>query len=419
MRHPLTRRTALKASGIAITLPWLESMACGSVSDSGASPQRMVLICSTLGLYSPALFPSHPGRNYRTTEYLKILENHRKDFTLIGGLSHPDQSGKDPHDSEITWLTSARNPGLGGFKNTISVDQFAASQVGNQTRFRSLSLSTFTQKSQSYTTNGVMIPANEKPSAVFEKLFLKGSPREIKKNRQYLAQGRSLLDFVGEQTKALKRKSSTRDHRQLDEFFQAVRKAESDLAESEAWMDRPKPDVNLEKPKDIVDPSDLIGRTQALFNLIPLILETDSTRIVSVVIQGQSTVPKIQGVNAGHHPLSHHGRDPDKIKQLKIIEGRILNCFGSLLNGLGNTTEKGRRLLDSTSVLFGSNLGNANAHDPRNLPILVAGGGFEHGKYVSFDRLNNRPLCNLFVSLLNQFGLETEQFGTSTGPLDF
>jgi hypothetical protein len=155
-----------------------------------------------------------------------------------------------------------------------------------------------------------------------------------------------------------------------------------------------------------------------MMNLIPLILRTDSSRIVTLVIQDHLVVPKIKGVSAEHHNLSHHGRDPDKIKQLKIIEKAILGSFSELLSRMANVSEGDQRLLDTTSVLFGSNLGNANSHDPRNLPIFVAGGGFKHGGYVAHDADNNTPLCNLFVNLLNKTGVESERFGTSTGRID-
>ncbi|MEM1071134.1 MAG: DUF1552 domain-containing protein, partial [Planctomycetota bacterium] len=163
--------------------------------------------------------------------------------------------------------------------------------------------------------------------------------------------------------------------------------------------------------------ADMIGRTRALMNLIPLILQTDSSRIVSVVIQDHFVVPRINGVTTEHHNLSHHGQDPDKIKQLKIIETEILKSYRDLLSTMATSKEGDRRLLDQTSVLFGSNLGNANAHDPRNLPILLAGGGYEHGRFIAHDAKNNTPLCNLFVNLLNNMGIETDRFGTSTGTL--
>jgi hypothetical protein len=417
MHNPISRRAALKASGIAIALPLLESMKPAIGHEHTAPPKRMVLICNALGLHSPSLFPKTPGTDYANTEYLDLLQAHRSDFTIFSGLSHPDQNGKDPHDTEMTFLTAAINPGLGGFKNSISVDQVAAMHLGHATRFPSITLGSNTQESQSYNSDGVMLPADFRPSRVFAKLFLAGSPEEQRRQRQTLAEGRSILDSVGDQTKALNRRVSGGDRKQLDEYFAAIRTAEKELAASDAWLDRPKPEVNVEIPKDIAESSELLGRIRELMNLIPLILQTDSSRVVTVMIQDHHVVPNIAGVQAGHHPLSHHGQDPAKIAQLKIIESGILSTFSDLLTQLGQRSAQGARLLDHTAVLFGSNLGNANAHDPSNLPIILAGGGYGHGRYVAYDKRNNIPLCNLFVSLLNNMGLETASFATSTGKL--
>lgn len=418
MHRPINRRTTLKASGVGIALPLLESMNHAFGSEPEVAPQRMVLICNTLGLHPPSLFPKTPGRDYEITEYLDLLKDHKEDFTLFSGLSHPDQSGKQPHDTEMTWLSAARNPGLGGFKNSISVDQFAAESLGGVTRFPSIALSSNSQKSQSYNRNGVMLPAQDRPSLLFSNLFLTGNARQLKKQRQKLVDGRSILDSLASQVTSLKRRTSKTDRRQLDEYFAAIRATETDLANAEAWLDRPKPKVDQAKPADITDPADMIGRTRGLMNLIPLILQTDSSRIVTVVIQDHFVVPKINGVSAEHHNLSHHGQDPQKIEQLKIIEKEILKCFGELITRMGQSDEANGRLLDQTSVLFGSNLGNANAHDPSNLPIILAGGGYAHGRYIAADESNNTPLCNLFVTLLNNMGIVTDRFATSTGTLD-
>ncbi len=417
MHIPLSRRAALKASGVAITLPLLESMNPAIGKPVTVPLKRMVLICSTLGLHPPSLFPKTPGRDYESTDYLDLLKDHRDDFTLISGLSHPDQNGKQPHDTEMTWLTSARNPGLGGFKNSISIDQYAAKELGYVTRFPSIALSSNTKKSQSYTSNGVMIPAEDRPSYVFAKLFLDGSPEQVQRKRHSLADGRSILDSVAEQARALNARTSASDRQQLEEYFESIRAAEADLMEAEAWLDRPKPRVDEQPPQDIADSADLVGRARAMLNLIPLILQTDSSRIITMVIQDHHVVPKINGVTAEHHNLSHHGQDPEKIKQLKIIESEILKSFDDFLSRMARSTEAGTRLLDQTSVLLGSNLGNANAHDPSNLPIFVAGGGYDHGRYVTHNESRNTPLCNLFVNLLNNIGIETERFGTSTGTL--
>ena len=264
-----------------------------------------------------------------------------------------------------------------------------------------------------------MLPADDNPSSLFAKLFLQGSPQELKRTRKRLAEGKSVLDHLAEQTKSLKRNTSRNDHHQLDEYFAAIRAAEADLSEADAWLDRPKPHVDAESPKDIAESADLVGRTQAMLNLIPLILQTDSSRVITMVIQDHLVVPKIQGVNAEHHNLSHHGQDPIKIGQLKIIERELLKCFGSFLKKMGQFKEGSQRLLDQSSILLGSNLGNANAHDPSNLPIIVAGGGHRHGQYIAHNRKKNTPLSNLFVTLLNHIGVETDRFASSNGSVDF
>lgn len=417
MHTPISRRTALRAAGAALSLPLLDAMNPTFGLEPAEPPKRMVLICNALGLYPPSLFPKTSGTDYENTEYLELLKEHRSDFTLFSGLSHPDQNGKEPHDTEMTFLTAALNPGLGGFKNTISVDQVAATHLGHTTRFPSITLGSNTRESQSYNSNGVMLPADNRPSRVFAKLFLEGSPEEQRRQKRRLAEGRSILDAVGDQTKALNHRVSGGDRKQLEEYFAAIRTAEKELAASQAWLDRPKPEVNVEAPQDIAEPSELLGRIRALLNLIPLMLQTDSTRVVSLMIQADHGVPNIPGVHGEHHPLSHHGQDPARIAQLKIIESGILSTFSEFLTQLGQTSAQGTRLLDHTAVLFGSNLGNANAHDPTNLPILLAGGGYQHGRYVAFDQDHNTPLCNLFVTLLQRMGVETDRFATSNAAL--
>ena len=418
MHTPISRRTALRASGVALSLPLLDVMNPAFGFERPKQPKRMVLICNALGLLPDALFPKTTGKEYANTEYLELLKEHRSDFTLFSGLSHPDQNGKEPHDTEMTFLTAAINPGLGGFKNTISVDQVAARHLGHTTRFPSITLGSNTQESQSYNSNGVMLPADNRPSRVFAKLFLAGSPEQQRRQKQRLAEGRSVLDAVSDQTKSLNKRISGGDRKQLDEYFAAIRAAEKELAASDAWLDRPKPKVKADIPKDIPEASELIGKIRGLMNLIPLMLQTDSTRVVSLMIQDHHAVPNIAGVQAGHHPLSHHGQDPARIAQLKIIESGILSTFSDLLTQLGQRSAQGTRLLDDTAVLFGSNLGNANAHDPMNLPIILAGGGYKHGRYVAYNKKNNTPLCNLFVNMLNRMGVETDRFGTSSGKLD-
>ena len=188
----------------------------------------MVCICTSLGLHAPFLFPEETGADYSPTPYLKLLNEHRRDFTLFSGLSHPDQTGANGHTSEMTWLTSARFPGLGGFKNTVSLDQLAAEQIGLQTRFPSLVLGTGSP-SLSYTRGGVMIPAESRPSRVFAKLFLEGTPAEVRQQVQKLREGQSILDTVRDEALDFTRRVGAADRDKLDEYFTSVRELEQRL----------------------------------------------------------------------------------------------------------------------------------------------------------------------------------------------
>ena len=413
----MQRRTFLQAAGVSLSLPFLQSMTPAWAMAGGETPKRMVFICTALGLHPESLWPKTTGVDYEMTPYLELLKQHKKDFTLFSGLQHEDQTGRQPHDSELTFLTSARKPGMGGFRNTISVDQLAADQLGNDTRYRSVTLGSAKPQSQSYTNGGVMIPAETSPARLFARMFLQGKPSEIKKQQQRLSDGKSILDELGSQAKKLKRKASSEDNHLLNDYFESVRQAETNIASAQGWMEKPKPKVNAPQPTDIQDRADMIGRTRLLMDLVPLIIQTDSSRVISIMVQDHYVVPKVEGVTGNHHNLSHHGQDDSKIEQLKKIEREIISCYGDLLGTMKEKKEGGSSLLDSTSVLFGSNLGNANAHHANNLPIFLAGGGFKHGQYVK--RKEGTPLCNLFVSMLNDAGIEVDRFGQSDGTLSW
>ena len=415
--RPIDRRTFLRASGVAMALPLLESMSPALARAAADAPRRMVTICSTLGLYPASWFPKTAGADYEATEYLSRIDAHRSRYTLFSGFSHEEQSGRQPHNSEITWLTAARRPGLDGFRNTVSLDQVAANHFGYVTRFPSVVLGTAIPQSQSYTSSGAMVPAETSPTSLFRQLFLQGTPEELEREARRLDDGGSILDRLKSQTAALRRRASTADQRKLDAYFAAVRGAEQELTEVQGWLDRPKPVVDEAPPDDIADRADLVGRIRLLFRMIPLILETDSSRVISTMIHDHGVVPQVRGVTGDQHSLSHHGRDETKIAQLKRVEAQVVDAFGDLLTALHERRDANGPLLDSTTVLFGSNLGNANAHTAADLPILVAGGGFAHGKHVAHEGERNGPLSNLYLTMLQNLGVETDSFGQSTGTL--
>jgi len=414
MHLPLDRRTLLKASGVSLALPLLESMNPVLGAAAIEPPKRTVFICTTLGLYGPSLWPKTGGTNYETTEYLESVKDYRSDYTLFSGLQHEGQVGRAPHNNETTWLTSARGPGLGGFRNTISIDQYAAGKLGYVTRFPSISLGTNSTQSQSYTESGVMKPAESSAAKMFAKLFLQGKPKEVEKEKLRLDAGRSILDQLSSETKHVRRLASAEDNRQLDQYFGSLRVAEREIFEAQGWLDKPKPKVAAQQPTDVGN-ADYFGRTRLMFNLIPLIMQTDSSRVLSLMIQDHGAVPIIEGVTGQHHNLSHHGQDEAKIAQLRKVEAGLIQHFGKLLGQMKSKTESNGTLLDNTAILFGSNLGNANNHDPKYLPIFLAGGGYKHGQYVHREHGDTVPLCNMFVRLMSDAGIETESFGQSNG----
>lgn len=415
----LSRRHLLRGAGAGILgLPCLEAMTPAFArvwaAEQGASPKRLVAICATLGFHTPFLFPEQAGRDYAVTPYLAKLQEHLRDLTVISGLSHPEQQGNSGHASEMTWLTAAQRPGLAGFRNTISLDQLIAEKLGVATRFPSLVLST-SGRSMSWTSSGVEIPGETSPAKLFKALFLEGTTQEVANELRQLERGRSILDTVRDEAKKLERAVTPADRRKLDEYYTAVRDLENRLRQSQAWVKRPKPHTDATAPRDIADRNDAIGKQRLLSDMIVLALQSDSTRTITFQLSGMNAVPTIDGVKNDWHNLSHHGKDPAKIDELKVIEEAEFAAFGQFLSRLKGIEENGRSLLDHTAVLFGSNLGNASAHDWHNLPIVLAGGGYRHGQHLAFDKSNNTPFSNLFVSLAQRMGLEIDRFGTSTG----
>jgi hypothetical protein len=413
-RH-LDRRTFLRGTGTALALPFLDAMLPAFATRAQAAvaqpPPRFLAMCATLGFHTPFLFPKETGADYTLTPYLEPLQNLRSNFSVISGLQHEEQNGANGHTSEMTWLTSAKHPGLAGFKNTISIDQLIADHIGSQTRFPSLILGTGSE-SMSWSSSGVPLPAESSPSRAFQQLFVAGTPSEIEAQIKSLTRGRSILDTVLGQAKKLHSNLGQRDQEKLDEYLSAVRDLEGRLVQNEAWVQRPKPKVDAKPPTDIQARTDAIGKMNLMQDLIVLALQTDSTRTITLRLNGMNAVPEIEGVKNDWHNLSHHGQDEAKIEELKVIELAEFTAFAGFLTKL-----QAHSLLDSTSVLFGSNLGNASAHQTANLPLILAGGGYKHGRHIAINK-DQHVFSNLFVSLAQRMGVETDQFGFSTSTLD-
>jgi hypothetical protein len=377
----------------------------------------MVCICAPLGLHPDNFFPGQAGSDYQLSPYLEIVKDFRDQFTVVSGLEHAGMSSSFGHQASASFLTGVPGAGRPGFRNAISLDQFAASHIGAQSRFPSLALAGDGAGGLSWTRTGALIPSDDSPSRVFARLFLEGTPAQKREQMRHLEDGRSILDDIREQARSLGRSLGKEDRVKLDEYVTSIRELEQQMLSDREWAGKPKPVVDAAPPQDIPNPADLIGRTRLLFDLTHLALQTDSTRLITIMLAGSTAAPPIEGVNLGHHDLSHHGKDPGKLAQLKIVETEAMTTVRDLLSKLRQSQEDGASLLDRTTVFLGSNLGDASSHSTGNLPVLLAGGGFKHGQHLRFDPKSPPPLCNLYVSMLQGLGIEADQFGSSNGTL--
>ena len=427
-RRAISRRRFLQGTGILLSLPFLEAMlpAFARAAESSsplapnAKPRRMFGICNNLGLLGDNFFPTGTGKDYVDSPYLRLLAEHRNDYTVFSGVSHPNVDGG--HPSDIAFLTAAPHPASSSFRNTISLDQHIAERIGIMTRFPSLTLAVNTSsRSLSWTAAGVAIPPEEKAAEVFRQLFLQGSPEEVEAQIRELDTGRSILDAVAGQAKALSRNVGARDRDRLEQYFTSVRDLEQRLQVSKGWERRPKPVVNVPPPVDPPSPAQYMAKVKVMYDLVRLAFETDSTRSITLMLNSVGTpVPQIAGasITDDYHNLSHHGKSPDKLTQLQVLDEWHMKLLAGLLRDLKSVREDGETLLDRTMVLYGSNFGDANAHSTTNMPTIFAGGGFRHGQHLAFNRERNYPLPNLFVSMLQRLGLEEGSFASSTGRMD-
>ena len=408
MQHtprPLSRRTFLRGAGVALALPFLDAMQPARAQERREVPRRMVCVETNMGILPQFFFPEKDGADYAPTPYLQRLAAVKNQLTVFSGVSHPGVTGG--HAAEKCFLTGTPHPERGGFRNGVSLDQFAAEQVGNRTRYPSLVLGVGQEgQTLSYTRSGAPIPIERSPKRLFEKLFVQGKPGEVAARVEEIRQGRSTLDFVGDQARRLNGTLGPADRQRLDQYFTSVRELERRLASAEDWEHRPKPTVSATPPVDVTDAKEFARQTAIMFDVVKLALETDSSRLVSLFID--TTVI---------HNITHHGNRPDVLAELRAKEEAQFDALGGFLASLAGAAEQGDTLLGRTMVLYGTCMGSANSHSNTNLPVLLAGGGFRHGRHLAFDKENNYPLANLYVSMLQRLGVEAREFSSGRGTM--
>ncbi|MEQ8790917.1 MAG: DUF1552 domain-containing protein [Pirellulaceae bacterium] len=408
MMH-VSRRNFLAAASGALALPWLESLGgFAHAAESAAPPKRLLLICLPLGIYREALTPKQEGADYTPPEYLALLDKFRDRLTVISGLDHPGVNGG--HSAQPRIFTGVPSHQ----KNVRSLDQYVAAQVGRQTRFDSLALAAG-RNDFSWTDSGVMVPAEDRMSRVYARLFVQEDAADTQQTLREIAHGKNLMDLAQRQARSLTPQLSQVDQQKLEEYFESVRETQRRLAKSENWVHTPKPRVDADMPQDPADRGEIVTKLRNVCDITHLAFQTDSTRVITFGYFEQNSV-NIPGVQNAYHALSHHGQDPHNIDQLMRIESKFFEELAVLLDKLQSTQEGDETLLDRTTIVVTSNLGSGSSHSNKNLPVLLLGGRYSHGRHLAFEP-NSTPLCNLYLSVLHQLGFADKSFATSTGPL--
>ena len=370
MNTPLNRRFFLKAAGVSLALPFLETYAAKSAAKQKL---RMVAVGVPFG-FDPAKFiPVTEGKDFEAPEHLKHFEKLRSDYTVISGLSHPNTGGGG-HKAEAVMLTGAPYPNYSyNLKNSISVDQAFAGHFRGETRIESLVLTTY-NGSLSCTSNGVSIPSERSAAKIYERLFVESTDKQKKEKIERIKRGQSMLDLVSEQAKRMNKRISKDDRHRIDEYFTSLRDVERQLQMSLEWVDKPKPKAIGKRPQDIPGKDRHQEKIGLLLDMVHLALITDSTRTVTIKTYGH------------HHDLSHHGKEKTKRAGFIKTNSELIKEIAKFLTKLKGTQDGDSTLLDQTMFLLTSNLRDGNTHWTNDLPVLLAGGGFKHGQHISYNK---------------------------------
>ena len=404
--HSIDRRSFLQGVGVALALPMLESRARGAQPQR---PRRILAIGNHLGFYPPAFFPKAAGADYVSSQTLKNIEKHRKDFTVFSNL---DDGANGGHAGVHAFLSGGiRKEESKGFpEKNVSLDQVAAEHSGSAARFPSITAGLAEGTDMCWTRTGVRIPPVNNPARLFQALFVQSAKAEREVERQRLGHRGSVLDALRESAKSLHGNLNNADRDKLDQYLTSVRDVERRLQMSEAWLDKPKPKPGIDP---IADEERMhIEELPLFFDLLTLALQTDSTRVATFEIPIGFTTSDLDNVTSGYHGLSHHSKGENKLEQLKVVEDYIFTQVNRLFDGLQEA-----KIFDDTLVVMGSGMSDGSKHSNKDLPVLLAGGGLKHQGHVvcPADKHKRVPLSNLWLSSLQWFGVERESFGKSSG----
>jgi len=457
----LDRRKFIRGvGGFALALPAFECFAQTSNAAQSARKNRFASFYMPDGVPMPlkedpafedwSWFPHGSGKDFKLTKCLDPLEDLREDITILSGLSHPAVRNIHGHRNADQFLTGANTGNGGDYQNSISLDQVIAEYTGQHTRFSSLVLSTDGgtgsprgAQTMSFNGSGRAIPAEHRPKRVFDMLFAANDKDAARK----LAMSRSALDYLLEDARSLQRTLSKDDQKRFDEYLQSVRDTEVKVEKAKRWLDIPFAKVNVDHLNLDVTPEDPRNYLRTMYELIYLAFKTDSTRVATYQLGRENSVgisdylARAVGFNLAHQ-LTHAVKGPDGWKNLGTYCNFLSEEFGRFVSKLKSTPEPGGEgvMLDNTMILFGS--ASSAFHLSRNYPLILAGGknmGFKHGQYLKLGQGNEdhqatagfntdeswrqkmqfeeERLSNLYLTMLQKFGIETDSFADSTGTL--
>jgi len=433
MNKPLSRRAILRGLGAAVSLPWLDAMVPAFASpSSSAAPLRLAFVYVPNGILMNQWTPAADGPNFELPRILAPLGPHRENVLVLSGLAQ--NTGRPLGDAEgdharasATYLTGVhpKKTDGAGICAGISVDQVAASHIGNSTRFPSIELaledgrmvgdcdtgySCAYSNTLSWRTPTTPLPPEVNPRAVFERLFgaIDENPADRLKRRRNET---SILDYVLDDARRLAAQLGSSDRGKMDEYLTSVREIERRIQVAET--DGAQPDPSIDKPTGV--PADFPGYARLMFDLMAAAFQTGATRVSTFMLgrEGSTRTYREIGISDAHHPITHHRGNAELIEKVARINVYHMEQFAYFLAKLKSTTDGDGTLLDHSMIVYGGGLSDGNAHDHGNLPVLVA--GKSGGQHITYR--TETPMNNLHLALLDRMGVRIDSLGDSSGEL--
>ena len=407
----VSRKTFLKGLAGLSLFPFLEANASAVKKNPH---KRLLLISGPFGMVPQYFKPRESGANYTAPKVLKTIDHLRKYFTVFSNLEHSGVG--NGHESVHAYLSGISRGQMKSFPNcNQTIDQLIGDQLGGYSRFPVLNLGVGGLCEQtSWNSKGIHIRPMTDMRGIFKKLFVNQPVAVQKQQKQLIDDNLDLLNVLGKQANIFKNKISVRDQEKLQEYNYAIQSLQKKMYQLRKWQDVPKPKVGMNEPGDLS-----FGKAFPIFlEMSYLALYTNSTRVISIEIPKTLKVSSLGVEGGGYHYNTHHGRSPEKLKNMYMIESFYLKQLGRLIKKMSKAQdpEGEGTMLDNTMILFGSGMSNSNSHSNRNLPVLLAGGGLKHGQHRKYDK--PVEFTNLLLTIALKLGISIDQFNTSTGTLD-